>query len=580
MGLASRRSRMRAILGLTALLPLLLLPNPAAGPLHETADASNDPSTIALTPPASGPLANGGGPTPVEAGGFEARGTDDPAFAVVAQEIERSVRARGWRDSRWGILAVSGETGDTLVARDVHEPLAPASNVKILTSAAALFHLGADSRFPTLVLADEPVTEGVLQGDLVLYGTGDPALSDRFFDSDLEPFQKLARKLAEQGVERVAGDVVGDGTFLPGPPIPSTWDDTHLTARYGAPASALSANDNLITLRISPADEAGEPPVVETEPEGAKVRVDVRATTVAQPSRPMAVERPDRDGPIEISGEIHLQARDQWRRIPVTDPPLLTASLFREALKGEGIQVDGEVRSSAPGDAAVARGSLSAPAFERRGGPRVLAIHRSPPVEELLSMVNGRSNNLYAELLLRAVGQAAHGDGSFPGGVEAVEAYLSRRVGADSDAFHLADGSGLSRENRASAAGILEVLQHIDRQPYADAFWGSMPIAGDSRDLRRMGGTAAAGNLQAKTGTIRNVSALSGRVRTGDGEPVYFSIVANDVPSSWGAKDVEDRIGERLAAFRRQNGPVRTAGGTEEGSGTVAASEGEEAGGR
>lgn len=560
---AWKRWRRATPFGLVAVL-LLAATRPLGAPLPDPTSPPS-PSAVLGAPdrPAGPPTSSTAGPPAGGATGLAGTGStsDDPALAEVAREIERAIERRGWRGSRWGVLAISGVTGDTLVARDIDVPLAPASNVKILTSAASLFHLGPDFRFPTLVLSDAPVVDGTLQGDAVLYGTGDPALSDRFFESDDEPFRRLARELARQGIRRVAGDVLGDGTFFSGPVVPSTWENGHLTAAYGAPVAALSANDNLVTLRIVPAAEPGDPPEIHTEPEGAKLHLEVDATTVARAPRPLAVERPERHGPIVVRGEIHAQARDQWRRLPVTDPPLFAASLFRRALEEEGIRVDGEVRTVGPADGErVARGSVHAPAFGKTVGSRVLALHRSPPLEELLPIVNQRSNNFYAELFLKSVGRMARGEGSFEAGTAAVETYLEERAGIDGEHLRLADGSGLSRDNRATAAALLEVLQHVDRQPYAEAFWASMPIAGESRHLRRMGRTSAAGNLQAKTGTIRNVSALSGRVRTADGEPVYFSVVANDVPSSWAAKDVEDAIGGRLAGFRRQEGPVRTAG--------------------
>jgi PBP4 family serine-type D-alanyl-D-alanine carboxypeptidase len=181
-------------------------------------------------------------------------------------------------------------------------------------------------------------------------------------------------------------------------------------------------------------------------------------------------------------------------------------------------------------------------------------IH-SPPVRDLIHAVNRQSHNLYSELLLLAMGRAGGFGSDFEAGLEALRAFLVEEVGVDEVALHLEDGSGLSRLNRTTPADLVKTLAFMDRSPHRDAFVASLPAAGGTRgrDLGRMARTPAAGNLLAKTGTIHRTSALSGFVRSADGERLIFSIVVNDVPSPWAAKQVEDRIGAQLAAFTRRS---------------------------
>jgi len=191
-----------------------------------------------------------------------------------------------------------------------------------------------------------------------------------------------------------------------------------------------------------------------------------------------------------------------------------------------------------------------APGFDAEASPRVIAVHQSPPLFEILSIVNKRSHNLYAEQVLRTVGRVVLGSGSVAGGERAIQLMLERANGAEPGALAMHDGSGLSVLDRVSPRNVVELLAAMSRTPMFETYLATLPQAGE-RGLRRMGGTAAQGNLRAKTGTINNVSALSGYVTAANGERLAFSIISNGVPSTWRAKRVEDQIGARLAAFTR-----------------------------
>jgi D-alanyl-D-alanine carboxypeptidase/D-alanyl-D-alanine-endopeptidase (penicillin-binding protein 4) len=572
---AVARPRRRGVVFGTAVSVLSVGVVLAAIPAVSQGDASETvagPEPVTVTPRPRFPRAGVGAPdAPLASparGREEAAPTDAPAVALTAglaapdpevdalrRSIDAVLRGARWSRARWSVLAISLDRGDTLYARDAHEALTPASNVKLVTTAAALHYLGPDFRYPTYVLADGPTEAGVLQGDLVLYGTGDPALSDRFYPSETDVFRSLAAQLREAGIERIAGDLVGDGTYFRGPAVEATWDPTDLSEWFAAPVSALSFNENMIALRVEAAGWVGAPPRIQTLPAGAGVLIDNAARTVASVpdrSRRLAIVRESHGEPIRVVGEISLGSRDVWREITVSDPPHYAATIFRQVLEEEGIRVNGGVRSAGdPDDSVLVDRAVWGPGFESRTAPRVLAEHRSPPLSRILEVVNKQSHNLYAESVLRVLGATVVGDASFEGGVEATRRFLANAVRTHTGVFEQVDGSGLSAENRASASLFVEVLAYMADSELWDPFWETLPEAGNRRELPRMYRSSAAGNLRAKTGTIARVSALSGVVRSASGERIAFSILANDVPSTWRAKNLEDRIGIRLAEFRR-----------------------------
>jgi len=475
-----------------------------------------------------------------------------PLFSL-QDNILALIMSAGLGYSEWGVLAVSLDQGDTLVAMGAHIPLAPASNQKLFTTAAALDLLGAAYRFPTYLLMQGEVQHGVLDGDLILLGTGDPSISGRLLGSATRPFEEFAAALSAAGIHTVTGEVLGDGSYFEGPTRRDAWNPADLNDWFAAPVSALTFNENMVTLRIVPG-APGERPRVLTIPEGAALPIVNNATTISgAPRTPITISRYDPDGEIEIRGEIRATGAEVWREMTVSDPPSYAASVLRSVLQARGIQIIGGSRSVSPGEGYVTgSGRTIAPAFRQEAPERtrVVAVHYSPPLRDLLAVVNKRSHNLYAELLLFALGKFRSGDGSFAGGGRALTDFLVGSVGISEEELVIDDGSGLSRLNRATPAAFVSLLSFVARAPYADTFWATLPEAGSRQELNRMHQSAAAGNLRAKTGTINRVSALSGVVHTSEGEAILFSILSNQVPTS-SAKRVEDRIGIQLASTTR-----------------------------
>lgn len=466
-------------------------------------------------------------------------------------ELRGVLGTTGWGDARWGALVVSLDGGDTLFAMEPSAPLAPASNVKLLTTAAALHVLGPEYRFRTWLLATAPIEDGVLNGDLTLYGTGDPGISDRFFGRKDDVFHRLIDQLEEAGVRRIAGDLVADASFFPGPIRHDDWDRRDLNEHFTAGVSALSFNENVVSFRIQAAED-GAPPVIETVPPHSALEIVNTAEMTTGRARPrLAILREDPLEPVRIEGRMVVGARDVWRQMTVAVPADFTGASFLAALEERGIEVEGGMRSlHDPGSSPVGR--ISAPALGRPA-PRILAVHRSRPLAEYLAVINKESNNLFAELVYRATGRVAEGSGSPSASARAVRRTLLH-LGVDTTGMVQTDGSGLSHRNQVSPATFVDVIAGMSRGPLWPEYWASLPRAGQRRELPRMYRTAAAGNLRAKTGTIEGVSALSGMVRSADGERIAFSLVVNDSPSQNRAKRVENLIGARLAEFRRAPG--------------------------
>jgi serine-type D-Ala-D-Ala carboxypeptidase/endopeptidase (penicillin-binding protein 4) len=488
------------------------------------------------------------------AGGPDASGAEEAAAAeamrVALEGDLREIIARPrWTGDEWSVMVRSLDRGDTLFSFGGDTPLAPASNMKLFTTAAALYYLGPNFRYNTFLMATGPIRDGVLDGDLVLYGTGDPTFSSRFGDN-LRVWKAFADTLQSLGVREVRGSIVGDGSYFTGSGAGEGWQDDYMNASYAASAGALSFAENVARLQIAPGAQAGWRPEVTLVPGGEGIAIVNQATTAAGGSTRISATRMAYDGPIVVRGRIGRGARPVVRSVPVSDPARFAAATFREVLTQRQIAVGGTVTAATTVEESPITGrSVFAPALDSEAPVRVLAVHTSQPILDILTIVNKKSHNLMAEQVLRTVGRVAVGEGSVAGGRRAVE-HMLESEGYRSD-VSIYDGSGLSVLNRTSAGTIIDLLELMAGSPMWPFYWETLPEAGASDGLRRMYRTGAEGNLRAKTGTIDRVSALSGYVTSANGERLAFSIISNNVPSTWMAKRVEDAIGARLAAFER-----------------------------
>ncbi|HSV74610.1 MAG TPA: D-alanyl-D-alanine carboxypeptidase/D-alanyl-D-alanine-endopeptidase [Chthonomonadales bacterium] len=449
----------------------------------------------------------------------------------VAEAFEEALRAPELKGGVQGIVVESLEDGSVWYERNRDLFLIPASNQKLLTSAAALALLGPGWRFHTEVLrAAGGLGAGVLRGPLWLRGGGDPTL-------DIAHLDRLARAVRQAGIVHITGGLVADDSLFDAQRHGDGWSWNYLSEHYAAPVSALSLAGNVLRVTKSPGRSAGDPVRARIEPAASGVPVVVRARTApAGARRTIRATRQLGRSLVVVEGLLPLDATPDARPalVAVEDPARFAAHVFVDRLRRAGVRVEGGVRLGKTPAAA-----------------RPVAVHASEPLGDLLHRMNKPSDNLFAECLFRILGARRSGVGSFRAARGAVRSWLDS-VGVPAAEIDMTDGSGLSRLNGVTAGALARLLHVMHARPEAAAWIASLPVAGVDGTLRnRMRGTPAAGNLRAKTGYVGYVSALSGYVSTADGVPLVLVILMNHHRTTNAvARGIQDRLVAYLAAYR------------------------------
>jgi serine-type D-Ala-D-Ala carboxypeptidase/endopeptidase (penicillin-binding protein 4) len=406
----------------------------------------------------------------------------------------------------WGIHAVQLKTGRVLASVNAEQFFIPASNTKLFSTAFALTALGIDHRFSTRVMASTaPDSSGTLTGNLILLGGGDPTFSSRRypydrenpFDSDLLlPLRQLARQLKDRGVRHVQGNILGDDTEQDFDPIPNGWSADDGLFEYGAPVSALSFNDNIFSLTLNPQGLTLNPPV-----EYFTI-LDQVDRAPGDPRR-IRIDRQPGSRTVQLTGRLNGNGRAYENDLAVDDPALYAALAFRQVLIEEGIRVDGtaQARHIKP----TAEESIE------------LARRESPPLPQVLQVVNKVSQNLHAELVLRAAQK------KMP-----FKDFITL-AGIDPKDISLEDGSGMSRLNLISPKAVVQLLRFIEKQGQLDLFRDFLAIGAEDGTLRnRFDKSPKAKAIRAKTGTLSHVSALGGYAESKRYGTIAFQVVANN----------------------------------------------------
>lgn len=437
------------------------------------------------------------------------------------------------KGAKWGVVVISLSKGDTLYGRGADEQLLPASTMKLFTSAVALDRFGAGGHFETEVLRSGAVgTDGVLRGDLILRGAGDPTLAGKASDSTgLAPMDALARQIAASGIKRVSGMIVGDASAFDDGRVPDGWRKRYLHASYAARVSALSFNENKITMFVRPAGGRAE---ISFQPaiSGLPLSNEVKVTAGSRGGR-IGI-RQDTSGRIVVRGWIGSASSVRDYVYVVENPEEFAAGALRAALATQGVAVDGGVRVA------------KAPS----GAVRIAAL-ASPPLEKIITQMNGESNNHFAELLFRNAARSTGVPGSAENGNTLLRRFLYEKANVPPTSVFAADGSGLSTLDRVTPRAMVHLLAYARQAAWGAVFESSLPIAGETETLRhRMRWTPAMGNLHAKTGTTNDVASLGGYVTARNGEQLAFSFIYNG-RDRWRAKETMDAMGATLASFNR-----------------------------
>ena len=454
-----------------------------------------------------------------------------PSDISLQSALKGIVETQPFSTAKSSVQVLDAATGQSVYARGPDSLLKPASNMKLITAAAALALLRPEYRFRTSLYATKPPdASGVIRGDLYIKGGGDPGLVG-------EAWWLIARKIRGLGVTRIEGDVVGDDSFFDEERRGPKWPSSNVDNPYNAPVSSLSCFYSAVSVTVRPT-VPGRAPEVFLEPFASYFKVVNRAVTSGRGFDLRVGRQWDgKQNSIVVEGRIGTNAGPIGAFKGVEEPTLYAVAAFREAAAKEGITITGGSR----------RGVVpkSAP---------LLHVNESRSLADLVQDMNKESNNFMAESILKTIGaETAGAPGTAAKGAAAIREWLAG-IGADASGLVIADGSGLSSESRVSANVLTRVLlaMHRDFQSSPE-FVASLPIGGIDGTLdHRMIGSPAARKIRAKTGFINGVRTLSGYAWNDRGRLLIFSILINDARGSW---DVNRSLDRLCAAMVRSSLP-------------------------
>ena len=439
--------------------------------------------------------------------------------STLCRKIESAVQGEKIIEGDIGIKVVSLPEGNTLYEKNADALFISASNNKLVTTAAALHYLGPEYKFKTTLYATGiRHKNGVLEGDILLRGGGDPNISGRFYNGDTTAaFRRMIEELKKLGIKHVRGSIIGDDTFFDRQYVHPDWQNERLDRWYAAPVSALSFNDNCIDFAVSPGAKAGAAAKISIAPLTRYAKMYNRCTTTnSRRKHVIGFGRQKDANIITFTGRFYVKGSAYKNWVAVHQPSLYTTTVFKEEMLRQGVMVDGGVRLV-----------RDAAEFKKVEKKKVCVFESS--LLEAIKVANKRSQNFHAEQILKTLGAEVKGAGSFDGGRRAVKDFLSE-VGIVTHDYSFRDGSGLSSKNTLRADLFARVLEYMYRHKYSKEYIDSLAVAGTDGSLRRrMGYEPLRGNVLAKTGSLPNsgVHALSGYVRCKGGKMMAFSILFN-----------------------------------------------------
>ena len=406
-----------------------------------------------------------------------------------------------------GVVCAAADNGEIYYSRNADMQLIPASTAKLATSAAALERLNLDFRFTTTFLMRNNERGQKQLSALVWRGTGDPSISRRERASLEDIFEVWAGSLAALGVTSVQRLVL-DERYFAGPAVHPSWPEGELSYWYQAETSAIAFNDNCVDLEFQPAAKPGRRPKIALTPDFGYIKVKNKAVTgVPNSAFTLDYRREPGGNTITFFGSIPA-GRSRKDYVAVHNPALFAAGALKHVWKKKGIRV-----------ASIATWANTGLKEEELG---TAFTWRSQPLASLVKTVNTNSQNLYAEQILKALGKEAAQDGSFAGGGRMVANYLNE-VGISSSQFRLVDGSGLSVENRFTAAGLVKLLLHLQRAPVFPVYYESLATAKN----RMKGDPLLAAGMRLKRGTTGPARNLAGYLHSASGRLYAFAVLVN-----------------------------------------------------
>ena len=469
--------------------------------------------------------------------------------AELRHAIDSMVAQPKFSNAHWGILIVDPERGDTLYSHNAGKLFMPASNQKLVTGSVALTLLGPDYQFRTAYVARGPVEGGVLRGDLVVIGRGDPAMSDHMRGDVMQALRAVPDSLRAHEIRYVSGRLLRAGDAFPDAwhGFGWAWDDFDFA--YSAGVDELFFNEGMFQVTLRGSQREGGRASTAVRPDIGYPSLRAMVTTVRRPDSAQAADGSSR-GPrlrppsasmdsatnvVTITGEIY-PSDSLTIDVAYRDPGLAYLYAIRKALADQALTVEGGIDSRAPRDSAAQLDTLF--------------VMKSPPLREILPALEKPSQNQIAEILFKTLGLEQTGVGTADSGRAVIERQLAA-WGVTPTSFAVRDGSGLSRHDYIAPDAIVRVLDVMRKSPSFAVFRDALPLAGvDGTIANRMRGTPAAGNVHAKTGFVDKARSLSGYVTTANGRVLIFSLLCNNwTTTSREVDQVADAIAVRLAGL-------------------------------
>lgn len=425
------------------------------------------------------------------------------------------------KSASFSIAVVDPQTGKLIAGLNENKSLATASTMKAITTATALMVLGENFTFETTVGHTGNIRNGVLEGDLIVFGHGDPSLGGDDFEGLLSGW---VQKLKELGVSSITGNIIADPSFFPTQAVPDTWAWEDIGNYYGSGVFGLNIAQNTYRLNFKPGQEHQLAEVTGTDPEVPFIEFanEMKTGPVGSGDNGYIFGVPYNNLRY-LRGSVPAGNSTFTIKGSLPDPPYFLAWHFHKLLQKGGVKVGGIPVTCRTQESSECHHQLQT----------ILFRHSSKPLKDLVMETNHNSNNLFAEAIHRTLGFKLENKTSNEEACQAVTQYWSKK-GIAGKGFHMEDGSGLSRFNAVTSLQMASVLTEVFQSPQKGAFELSLPVAGVSGTLKNVGkGSLAAGRIRAKSGFTQGVRAYCGYARTYKGKQLAFALMVNNHDCSY-----------------------------------------------
>jgi len=429
------------------------------------------------------------------------------AKSNISNGVDTLIRKYELEKSNIAIKVITLPANKTIYERNSDAPMVIASNTKLFSTATALCKLGPDFKFTTSISYDGAVISNTLEGNLVVWSNGDPNISGRFYNNNpTAVFEQWADKLTQSGIKKVKGNLVIDQSAFDRECIPPAWPRDQLSYWYCAPISAVSFNDNCVDITVFTDPKTGKmryaiSPKTKYVNVSFKVKLDKKLST-----NQLKFSRVPGTNRINISGRASPKELPIKESITVDNPGLFFGTVLKETLARKGIAISGEI--------------LVIDDPYKPYGKTVKITETSTDLVQTMNVVNKRSQNFYAEQILKAMVHHYQGKGNLADGLKIIREFLVKKLGFATDSFTISDASGLARENHFTVSQIIGLLKYMHGHKHFTIFRDSLNYERWNFSNRE--------SVWTKTGYINNASALSGYIGRPKGGYLAFAIVTND----------------------------------------------------